>query len=356
MAANPQPSWEGSEPEDFVICRICGRRFSFLNILHLRVHGTTLAEYKKKFPGAPTASLASRNRKRDGQNERWTSKARKKKSRDMTASFEQKLAECAAQAAKLASESPLAPLARVTVEEAAARVGVPVHLLRSWISRKYIPPPTGPDGLYTAAEVEALIKWKAERPDRLAEYNRNWLRGKYHTDLPWKGRKLAQGAASRARVMANPKRAAKHRRRQRKKQRIYRAKHPEKGKQYRDKQKKENDRIREELKLATAEVKRLQAAQEGQEAQIANAVNHVIPRFTRLFRLPDINRNPRTLLDGWSHPDFEWEAVRAAREAVISRRPPREWPTIAARWFVALTMKYDITTVKRYHNRTNGGR
>jgi hypothetical protein len=109
----------------------------------------------------------------------------------------------------------------------------------------------------------------------------------------------------------------------------------------------------EKKKLAELE-KELAAAEEakaGQEDKIAAAVNDAIPRFERLFSTPGIKQNPKLLLGDWRHPDFNWDEIRAAREAYMGRAARRQWPTLAARWFVALTMNYDIATVRRYHNR-----
>jgi hypothetical protein len=35
----------------------------------------------------------------------------------------------------------------------------------------------------------------------------------------------------------------------------------------------------------------------------------------------------------------------------MGRSAKAKWPTVAARWLIALSTDYDIDTVKRYHNR-----
>jgi hypothetical protein len=105
------------------------------------------------------------------------------------------------------------------------------------------------------------------------------------------------------------------------------------------------------LSVAKRELAAAEAAKAGQEARIAIAVNDVIPRFERLFSTPEIKQNPKLLLGDWRHPDFTSEEIKAAREAYMGRTAKAKWPTLAARWFVALNMAYDIETVRRYHNR-----
>lgn len=39
---------------EYISCRICSKRMKQIHHVHLRIHGTTIEEYKKKFPGAPT--------------------------------------------------------------------------------------------------------------------------------------------------------------------------------------------------------------------------------------------------------------------------------------------------------------
>lgn len=47
----------GSEPEDFVFCRVCGERFRNMSWSHLKYkHGMTKEEYTSKHPGAPLVS------------------------------------------------------------------------------------------------------------------------------------------------------------------------------------------------------------------------------------------------------------------------------------------------------------
>ena len=96
---------------------------------------------------------------------------------------------------------------------------------------------------------------------------------------------------------------------------------------------------------------KMAAAKEGQENKIGALVDDAIPRFERLFSTPEIKQNPRLLRDNWRHPDFTWDEIRAAREAYMGRAAQAKWPTLAARWFVALSEKYDIATVRKYHNR-----
>jgi hypothetical protein len=75
------------------------------------------------------------------------------------------------------------------------------------------------------------------------------------------------------------------------------------------------------------------------------------PRFELLFSTAEIKRDPRVLLNNWQHADFTWDETRAAREAYMGRSAKAKWPTVAARWLIALSTDYDIDTVKRYHNR-----
>jgi hypothetical protein len=61
--------WEsGTEPVNFVVCRICGdklRRISSSG--HLVKHGITLDQYRDKFPEAPyTSGIYSRNLSESG--------------------------------------------------------------------------------------------------------------------------------------------------------------------------------------------------------------------------------------------------------------------------------------------------
>ena len=49
-----------SEPEDFVICRICGGKFQQIQKSHLRTHKLTSEEYRKKYPDVPTSSKSLR--------------------------------------------------------------------------------------------------------------------------------------------------------------------------------------------------------------------------------------------------------------------------------------------------------
>lgn len=48
-----KPQIDGFEPEDFVVCRVCGKRFKQIEYRHLTMHGTTHEEYKKDYPNAP---------------------------------------------------------------------------------------------------------------------------------------------------------------------------------------------------------------------------------------------------------------------------------------------------------------
>jgi len=101
----------------------------------------------------------------------------------------------------------------------------------------------------------------------------------------------------------------------------------------------------------TTQVKALKKLADGQEGEIATAVNDAIPRFQLLFSRSEIDQNPKLLLSNWQHPDFTWDEMMAARNAYLGRKAKKYWPVLAARWFVALTRKYEIETVRRYHNR-----
>ena len=109
--------------------------------------------------------------------------------------------------------------------------------------------------------------------------------------------------------------------------------------------------LEQQLESAKAEVRRLKDQEQGQESKIGILVNDAIPQFERLFSTAEIKHNPRLLLDNWRHPDFTWDEIRAAREAYMGRSAKAKWPTLAARWFVALSENYDIATVRKYHNR-----
>lgn len=50
----------GTEPEDYVTCRECGRRFQCIQWGHLKKHGMTTREYKEKHPGVWIVSLRYR--------------------------------------------------------------------------------------------------------------------------------------------------------------------------------------------------------------------------------------------------------------------------------------------------------
>jgi hypothetical protein len=99
------------------------------------------------------------------------------------------------------------------------------------------------------------------------------------------------------------------------------------------------------------EGERLRLESLGEEEKIGAAVEDTIPRFEKLFALPEINQNPKRLKDDWKHSDFTWDEMRAARVASESRKPKQQWPTTAARWFISLTTDRDIATVRSYHNR-----
>ena len=61
-----------SEPEDFVICRICGGEFPRIHWSHLaRKHQMTFEEYKVKFPDAPTISRKSTKKMSEFMKEQW---------------------------------------------------------------------------------------------------------------------------------------------------------------------------------------------------------------------------------------------------------------------------------------------
>ena len=51
-----------SEPEDFVICRICGKKFQQITNSHLKKHTMILEEYKKEFPETPMTSWKTRKK------------------------------------------------------------------------------------------------------------------------------------------------------------------------------------------------------------------------------------------------------------------------------------------------------
>lgn len=58
-----EPTIAGSEPKDFVVCRICGKTFQQITTNgHLRKHDMTFGEYRSEFPEAPTMSGKSRKK------------------------------------------------------------------------------------------------------------------------------------------------------------------------------------------------------------------------------------------------------------------------------------------------------
>ena len=42
--------------DDLVECRLCGRKFKYINYRHMAYHGLTTAQYREQFPDAPVAS------------------------------------------------------------------------------------------------------------------------------------------------------------------------------------------------------------------------------------------------------------------------------------------------------------
>jgi hypothetical protein len=101
----------------------------------------------------------------------------------------------------------------------------------------------------------------------------------------------------------------------------------------------------EELKL---KLKQLEDEKQSSEEKVFYAVNAAIPRIEALLSLPEIKQKPR-MLRNWSHPEFNSDEIEAAYQASISRRPPTAWAFIGACWFVSLTLKYGIETVRKYH-------
>jgi hypothetical protein len=102
----------------------------------------------------------------------------------------------------------------------------------------------------------------------------------------------------------------------------------------------------EQLKL------RLQIERGGNDAKITFAVDEIIPQFDRLFSLPEVQKNPRILLqNGWTHPDFSLDMITATAGAVESRTSRENWSKIAAISFIATRNRYERDTVKRSYNR-----
>ena len=76
-----------NEPEDFVICRICGGEFQQITHSHLREHDMTLEEYQNEFPEAQMISEKMRKRMSKAQaveNHPFFGKTRPKHSEAMT--------------------------------------------------------------------------------------------------------------------------------------------------------------------------------------------------------------------------------------------------------------------------------
>jgi len=59
---------DGSEPKDFVVCRVCGKKLRRINTAHLYAHNIDFQEYKQKFPDAPTISISSRRKMTNDKN------------------------------------------------------------------------------------------------------------------------------------------------------------------------------------------------------------------------------------------------------------------------------------------------
>lgn len=55
------------EGQDFVVCKVCGRSFSFITASHLRCHGMSFAEYVEKFPESMLTSSKMSKRRADAQ-------------------------------------------------------------------------------------------------------------------------------------------------------------------------------------------------------------------------------------------------------------------------------------------------
>lgn len=51
-----------SDPEDFVVCRVCGKEFQMITHSHLKKHGMTLEAYRREFLGASMISGRSRKK------------------------------------------------------------------------------------------------------------------------------------------------------------------------------------------------------------------------------------------------------------------------------------------------------
>lgn len=68
------------EPEDFVICRICGEEFQQINHLHLKKHGVTPEEYKSEFPRASITS-GKTQKKMSGENNPMYGRTRTKETK-----------------------------------------------------------------------------------------------------------------------------------------------------------------------------------------------------------------------------------------------------------------------------------
>ncbi len=119
---------------------------------------------------------------------------------------------------------------------------------------------------------------------------------------------------------------------------------------------KELAQARQRVVDLTAQVAEAKKLADGQEGEIARAVDDAIPRFQLLFSTPEIERNPKLLLSNWQHPDFTCDEILAARHAYMGRKAKEDRPVLAARWFVADAKQYPIETVRRYHNRHKNGR
>ena len=49
-----------SEPKDYVVCRVCGRKFRRITHTHLRIHGISIEEYREVYPGIVLVSTMLR--------------------------------------------------------------------------------------------------------------------------------------------------------------------------------------------------------------------------------------------------------------------------------------------------------
>src|SRR5689334_3954203 len=67
--------------EDYVVCRECGQCCTVIK--HLPRHGLSKEEYRAKWSGAPSASQAERNLRKQAGKRRWADRDRRKKQASM---------------------------------------------------------------------------------------------------------------------------------------------------------------------------------------------------------------------------------------------------------------------------------